>query len=160
MIKVKMTVVDKGALSAFAGVRADLPGKLRAFLQDYGMMAVTAIKRLMRDSKPTGNKYVRKYTREGKKRRSAIVHVASAPGEPPAIDTGHLWGSIEFEPGEEGTTQFVDIGTNVEYGLYLEEGTGRMARRPWLLTGIEMVDADFRDGLIERVEGVFKRRVA
>ena len=51
----------------------------------------------------------------------------------PAIDTGRLWNSIESEV-EDHT---VLVGTNVEYGIYVEFGTGQFAENgggrstPW-----------------------------
>lgn len=63
------------------------------------------------------------------------VHIASAPGESPAVDSGNLTGSISvlIENSLEAK-----IGTPVEYALYLEEGTSRMAARPlWERTAKE-----------------------
>lgn len=53
-------------------------------------------------------------------------HQASAPGEPPAVDDGNLIGSITeiFPSTLEGL-----VGTNVEYAIYLEEGTSAPATR-------------------------------
>lgn len=54
-------------------------------------------------------------------------HIASAPGESPAVDSGNLTGSIvQLFP----STLEARIGTPVEYALYLEEGTSRMEARP------------------------------
>jgi hypothetical protein len=62
-------------------------------------------------------------------------HIASAPGEAPASDSGNLIGSItEIFP----STLEAKIGTPVEYALYLEEGTSRMEPRPlWDVTAKE-----------------------
>ena len=58
-------------------------------------------------------------------------HQASAPGDPPATDTGRLRASIKSD-----LTDLVrlaaEVGTNVEYGRHLEYGTVNMAARPWL----------------------------
>lgn len=54
-------------------------------------------------------------------------HRASAPGESPAVDSGNLIGSIvQIFP----STLEALIGTPVEYAVYLETGTSRMAQRP------------------------------
>jgi len=66
----------------------------------------------------TGNEYLRP---------GGKIHKASAPGEPPAVDTGRLRSSITHEI--EGTKGYV--GTNVEYALALEIGIG-MKPRPFL----------------------------
>lgn len=60
-------------------------------------------------------------------------HTASAPGEPPAVDSGNLTGSIQqIFP----STLEAKIGTAVEYALYLETGTDRgLSPRPlWAAT--------------------------
>ena len=57
----------------------------------------------------------------------------SAPGEIPHVQTGHLRRSIAYElVGSEDSK----VGTNVEYGRYLELGTSKMAARPYLRPGV------------------------
>jgi HK97 gp10 family phage protein len=66
-------------------------------------------------------------------RGRTVVHRASAPGQPPAVDTGRLRASITHtlpERDERGLR--VRVGTDVEYARYLEFGTRRMAPRPFL----------------------------
>jgi phage gpG-like protein len=77
--------------------------------------------------------------RRGKKR----VHVASAPGHPPAVDTGKLRGSIATE--RLGPAQY-RVGTNVEYASYLEFGTvgpehtgGHVLPRPFFRPALKSV---------------------
>lgn len=53
----------------------------------------------------------------------------SAPGEPPAVQTGHLSQSIAYSITSPTTAK---NGTNDSNGLFLEFGTERMAARPWL----------------------------
>lgn len=62
-------------------------------------------------------------------------HIASAPGESPAVDSGNLTNSIvQVFP----STLEALVGTPVEYAAYLEEGTGRMQPRPlWEVTAKE-----------------------
>ena len=55
----------------------------------------------------------------------------SAPGQPPAVQTGRLRNSIVHQPATAGNL-FARAGTNVPYGKYLEFGTSKMAARPWL----------------------------
>lgn len=54
---------------------------------------------------------------------------ASAPGEPPAPDTGHLRNSIDYQLTSETTAR---VGTNLEYAAPLEMGTIRIAPRPFM----------------------------
>lgn len=64
-----------------------------------------------------------------------VTHIASAPGEPPATDTGRLVSSILVTPEEGGYA--ARVGTNVRYGKDLEYGTRKIAPRPWLFPAIK-----------------------
>jgi hypothetical protein len=67
--------------------------------------------------------------------RKTRVHIASAPGEAPAIDSGSLIGSIQQVMESSLERQ---VGTNVFYAPFLESGTSRMEARPvWEVTAIE-----------------------
>jgi hypothetical protein len=62
------------------------------------------------------------------KRKGGKTHVASAPGESPAVDSNNLIGTIGppiFESALEAK-----VGTPVEYAQYLEDGTVNMEPRP------------------------------
>lgn len=63
-------------------------------------------------------------------RRRSVSHQASAPGEYPKTDRGQLVASLFFKVGTDKLSAF--FGTKLDYGKYLEFGTGRMAPRPWL----------------------------
>lgn len=80
-----------------------------------------------------------------RKTKSGKRHYRSLPGEPPAVDTGTLRASImssvaldgvnvvgKVGPDVEVIAQRVPVGTDVEYGLYLELGTNKMKPRPYL----------------------------
>lgn len=81
----------------------------------------TAVKSIQKQSQ---GEAVTRYRRGGAK----YSHVASKPGDAPNTDTGNLVKNIAVEPGDES----VFVGTNVEYGAWLEIGTKDMAARPWL----------------------------
>ena len=66
-------------------------------------------------------------------------HVPSSPGEPPRIDTKNLHESIMTETQVERTSIETRIGTNVDYGLFLELGTSKMQPRPWLRPAFDKV---------------------
>lgn len=101
----------------------------------------------MVDIKWNGEEFFRQYKREMAKKLTecvarmqawAVDHMNrqgskfdhSAPGEYPKRQSGHLIKNVPYEvDGEELMARF---GTNVKYGRYLEEGTKRMAKRPWL----------------------------
>lgn len=60
----------------------------------------------------------------------------SVPGDGPAVRTGRLRGSITWRLGQDELGLYADIGTNVEYGPYVELGTSRMAARPFLVPAL------------------------
>ena len=64
------------------------------------------------------------------------THIASAPGESPAIDSSNLIGSIQIVIENNGL--MARVGTPVEYAAWLEDGTSRMEARPvWEVERIE-----------------------
>lgn len=67
----------------------------------------------------------------------ASGHFASAPGEPPASDTGRLLSSIHHKILVENTV-FARIGSDVQYAIYLELGTRHMAPRPFLRPALDI----------------------
>ena len=62
-------------------------------------------------------------------------HIASAPGQTPAPDTGSLrmrWRQFVFaEPNLNGIKITVRIKSDVKYSEFLEKGTRKMAARPF-----------------------------
>ena len=76
-------------------------------------------------------------------------HQASAPGEPPANDTGHLTNSVSHRM--TGPTEGV-VEVGAEYGVYLEMGTSRMAPRPFLGPAVEKVWPEF-EAAMEKITG-------
>ncbi len=77
-----------------------------------------------------GNRLIQSPPKTGRvyKRRS-VAHQASAPGEAPATDTGRLVQSARTEFDQSKLQGFVVWATN--YSLKLEEGTAKMAARPF-----------------------------
>lgn len=66
-----------------------------------------------------------KLARNGTKKRARQMHQASAPGDPPAVDTGYLRASVVLNPQADGT---VHVGPAAEYAAALEYGTVRPQR--------------------------------
>lgn len=52
------------------------------------------------------------------------------------VDTGRLRGSINWRIEIDGKGLVAIIGTNVEYAIYVHEGTRYMAGRPFLVEGL------------------------
>lgn len=61
--------------------------------------------------------------------RGTIIHIASAPGQSPAVDTSRLRQSIHVTKVADGHYQ---TGTNVVYAPGLEYGRSRVAPRPFM----------------------------
>ncbi len=62
------------------------------------------------------------------------------------VDTGALRNSIHTEKMEEGTYMVAD---GVEYGIYQELGTHKMAAHPFLVPALEQVAKQF-GGIVSR----------
>ena len=63
------------------------------------------------------------------------THRASAPGEPPATDTGYVVSNIFTNIDTDGLGASVE--SRAEYSSYLEFGTENMAARPFLQPALE-----------------------
>jgi HK97 gp10 family phage protein len=101
-----------------------------------GMAALAAAKTLEAEtkititkSKPSGRSY---------KRGKSRVHIASAAGQPPAVDFGHLRNSITSQLlTTSKTSAEAEMAVGAEYGLALEKGTSRMQPRPFVAPSIQ-----------------------
>lgn len=81
-------------------------------------------------------------------------HQASAPGETPAVDTGVLVNSIASELAETSeTSATANVGTGIEYGVYLEFGTSKMQPRPFMRPAID----NNKERIISTVRNYAKR---
>lgn len=92
----------------------------------------TAVESIMGGPK-TGRTYLKGKNRD-------IPHVASAPGEPPATDTGNLASSILIAADEANDTYYVYVSNKARsklgyaYGVALEFGSegGQLKPRPFM----------------------------
>lgn len=71
-------------------------------------------------------------------------HQASAPGEPPAVDTGNL---INSGYAMQKRLGLWEVGFTAEYAAPLEYGTARIAPRPFLRPALEAYRQMFYDAL-------------
>ena len=111
----------------------------RKFVTLAGLAYTNEVKRLMRESPRSGRVYRRIRARglkarlAGRKARAGdyILHQASAPGEPPAVDRGNLINSVasveELTPRGWATT---GGSTLAKIPPALEYGTATIAPRP------------------------------
>lgn len=95
------------------------PGAMSAQLETIGFLVENELKKEY--SKPGSG---RTYTRRG------VSHQASAPGEPPAPDTGQLRARIHHVVGRDAVGEFVEVGVNDPRAAMLEFGTRHIAPRP------------------------------
>lgn len=63
---------------------------------------------------------------------SKYQHRVSAPGKPPALDMGNLMNSIQSRVTVGAAIVKGEVGSDIDYALYLEIGTSKMAARPFL----------------------------
>lgn len=78
-------------------------------------------------------------------KRGSVTHIASAPGEPPASDTGRLVGATRTEFDNDNLVGQVIFSTG--YAAALEFGTKKMAPRPYAAPLLEAK----KDAIIDRV---------
>jgi len=126
---VKLSATFRGMSNA---IRPEVARVVHAYAQKIRSDAINS----MRRSTPSG----RLYKIKGK-RSKARDHRASAPGQPPAVDTGRLWSSIGVDVRNDGLA--ADIGPTVFYGKYLELGTKKMAPRPFMEPAMEANEGPF-----------------
>ncbi len=142
MIAVRISVVDGSQLAAIIGRDID---KLE---QELAYRIVDEARALIDGSVPSGKLYRRgsfgRRNRIQGQRASGPgrrFHRASAPGQPPAEDSGKLYKNIKVTRLKSGTYR-VRFGAN--YAGYLEFGTKHMSPRPFVINAIEAaVDKTF-----------------
>lgn len=76
--------------------------------------------------------------------RARVPHQASAPGEPPATDTGRLRATVSHVVAEDADGLYAEVGSGanpaipgVQYAVFLELGTRFMEPRPWLRPSLD-----------------------
>lgn len=93
--------------------------------------------------------------------RGGRAHVASAPGEAPAIDTGNLTNSLQVKR-LSATQQSAESAcfTNAEYAAMLEYGTRRMAGRPFLRPAMDEGKAEIEAVIVVTLQRAINRAVS
>ena len=117
--------------AALAEVLEGEDGPVAKDLIRRGVMVQAAAKRSLRHH-GTGRVY----------RHGNVEHQASAPGEPPASDTGRLMGSITQQLAKDEQGLVERVGTDVDYALPLERGTRFIEPRPFLLPALQQAGGD------------------
>lgn len=134
--------IDSAALQAMF---RDPDGPVATIIEQAAYKVENAAKIMV--SRPgTGGIYapgVKFFRRDGKVYRweRAVEHQVSAPGQPPAGDTGMLTSSLHHtSPEDDGTTLVSRVGSDLFYAEYLELGTRYMAPRPFLRPALASAD--------------------
>lgn len=141
---------QQGPIIDMALVRAKTQAAVAEAL-NASMLILSSSIRTMLSQPGTGRQYRRSagIGRRARNARQAGVHVASAPGRPPAVDTNRLRASftVSTVPKQgsrsSGTDAFVanvqeptrtvlTFGSRVPYAVFLEFGTRRVRRRPYI----------------------------
>lgn len=94
----------------------------------------------------SGARSGREYTVPG----TSVTYTASAPGEPPAVQTSQLRESIDSVVISDKKYTEGRVGTTLDRGIMLEFGTINMLPRPWLKVSF--------DATKERVKNILSAR--
>ncbi len=115
----------------------------RACFKSANLVKNTAVESIVRGAKTGAT--VKRYNPER-------THTASAPGEPPASDTGFLANSIiaEVQSSRGITNEVIGmVRAQSPYAAHLEFGTQNMAARPFLQPALRKNHA--------RIEAIFRK---
>jgi len=81
-------------------------------------------------------------------KKRAALHQASAPGEPPAIDTGEMRSRL-FIDNRSDAIEFGSLSADPPYPLWLETGTENIEARPWLEPVVKKFEPKIEDAIIK-----------
>jgi hypothetical protein len=99
----------------------DVLASTKAAVQATALEALTDVRRSMQETPKTGNEYLRR--KDGSK-----THIASSPGNPPAVDYGTLIGSTYYTMVDDLTAA---IGSRLDYAFVLEFGRRSDPQGTW-----------------------------
>ncbi len=88
----------------------------------------------------------------------SVRHQSSAPGEAPAVRSGELERSVQFDLP---TALMLEVGTEGggAYGEYLEEGTRKMKPRPWLNIEVKPRGPIIARKILDAVDDILSRNI-
>lgn len=143
-----MSVIIKGM--------ADLQGVLNSFAFDLDKavddaVRVTAIKVQQSAVTAIREPSIGTYVTKGNGSGNSKTHIASKPGDAPNTDKGRLIGSILVDHNKGDKVAFV--GTNLEYGFFLET----VHDRPWLEPAKDKEIKSFSDNVTKAIDIQIKK---
>lgn len=149
MIEVRLSI---------AAQQADLTSDLETFVRDLTDAIPDAARQVIDESVPAGRVYRRGvitarrsaaltrlgFTPAGRTRSvvGSRFHRASAPGQPPAKDSGRLYRGISARHGKFRSKVVFDT----PYAAFLEFGTMRMKARPFLDAAVRRAISEVTNG--------------
>lgn len=93
--------------------------------------------RYLLQSNPVARDLSRRAIRVESRAKELATGQASHLGIGPNVRSGRLRGSITWRLGQDDESVYADVGSAVEYAIYVEEGTSRMGPRPFLRPALE-----------------------
>jgi len=123
-------------------VISDVEARTAKNAQQAALVAEAAIKRTL-----TGQRSGQEY----KVSKTGRTHIASAPGEAPAVLSGDLRASITTAASPTKKALYY-VGSDKEYAVHLEMGTKYIAPRPFFVDTIKQVLAAIRGELTKRID--------
>lgn len=88
-------------------------------------------------------------------RRRGVEHQASAPGQSPANDTGHLAGNVTVDPINMATLTGT-VTSRAAYAAALEFGTAIMEPRPYMRPALEAKRAEIETDIANEIRRALK----
>ena len=144
MIKIKPDHKNRKVLLDIEAATSKHQRGIKAGLHEAGQENRRFTRKMIRTGKRTGRLYP---FRGG-------WHQASAPGEPPANMTGKLAKSIGFKVIAWHSMEF---GARAPYAKFLEDGTRKMAARPYLKVTVDKKARDTVTSIEAAVDRELKR---
>ena len=120
-VKIELT---KNAQKKLAALTPKILGALDGGIKDAAFILHGGVVKAMKKTPKLGREYTRTLT--------GLTHIASGPGNAPAIDTGNLVSKIRVNSKHLSA----EVGTDVKYAKYLNEGTATMKARPLFKTAL------------------------
>ena len=123
---------------------------VKAAVTSAELVRSTAIKSIQ---SATMGKEVTRHTAAGQ----SYSHIAAKAGGAPNTDTGALVNSIQVELKGSGFGKGVGVGTRLDYGRWLENGTKIMKARPWLNPALEENRANIKKLMGREIDKVTRK---
>jgi len=129
-MRLKIIAHNQKSLYRLVGLEAKFKAGIYQAYIDIAKYLKSTVKKDLNDEKH-GRLYIRRLAGR------VVRHRASAPGEPPATFTGKLERSISTKTSGYRDLDFSAGGKDVNYAGFLEDGTRRMAKRPYMIRSVK-----------------------